>query len=567
MKGPLVAAGLALAVGVLAERAALNGEWNSRQVAVDAAVGVASVLAGLVAWIARPRSLVGPVLVAIGGLWFLGSFGYGHDMAAVDYVGFPLQGWHDVLLVALLLAVTPGGVREPAARVIVIGALAAQTVLALGRLLLRPPLDATTCFCVGNRITGITEPAAYDAVVRSAGLVEAGFAVAALVLLALRWRAAAPTARRTLAPLVGAGAVAAALTVYTRVTTKVLTTPTPSGDTLLEAMAVARIAIPVAIVFSLLRGRRARARVADVVISLDRGDTDAAMRRALADPRLQLLRWEDGAYRDGEGRAVPLPAPGEPLSATLLERDGTALGALVHDAALREEPELLDAVAAAGRLALHNERLLEDARASRRRIVESGDAERRQLERDLHDGAQQRLVALLLSLRTLERRTGEAGDVALADQLDALAAELSGALGEIRDLAHGIRPPVLEEEGLGPALLALAARVPVTVEADVRLSRRLEPAVETAGYFAAAEALANALKYAGAAHVRLTAGEDGAGLVISVRDDGRGGADPSHGSGLVGLGDRLEALGGSLTVESPAGGGTTVTARLPAHAG
>jgi signal transduction histidine kinase len=210
---------------------------------------------------------------------------------------------------------------------------------------------------------------------------------------------------------------------------------------------------------------------------------------------------------------------------------------------------------------------LEEVESSRARIVQAGVEERRRLERDLHDGAQQRLVALLLSLRTLERRTGEAGDVALADQLDALAAELSGALGEIRDLAHGIRPPVLEEEGLGPALLALAARVPVTVEADVRLSRRLEPAVETAGYFAAAEALANALKYAGAAHVRLTAGEDGAGLVISVRDDGRGGADPSHGSGLVGLGDRLEALGGSLTVESPAGGGTTVTARLPAHAG
>jgi signal transduction histidine kinase len=265
-----------------------------------------------------------------------------------------------------------------------------------------------------------------------------------------------------------------------------------------------------------------------------------------------------------------LPVPGEALAATPLERDGVRLGALLHDAALREEPELLDAVAAAGRLALHNERLalevgaqLADAQASRRRIVEAGDAERRRLERDLHDGAQQRLVALLLELRALERRSGEAGDVALADALDELAGGLTDALAEVRRLARGIRPPVLEEEGLGPALRALAARCPLPVEVDARLARRHPAVVESAAYFTAAEALANALKYAGASRVELSAHDADGALVLAVRDDGRGGADPAAGSGLAGMADRLAALGGTLVVDSPAHRGTTIVARLP----
>ena len=162
----------------------------------------------------------------------------------------------------------------------------------------------------------------------------------------------------------------------------------------------------------------------------------------------------------------------------MLERDGVLLGALVHDAALREEPELLEAVAAAARLALHNERLagevraqLDEVHASRQRIVAAGDAERRRLERDLHDGAQQQLIALALRLRTLERRAGSSGNVALADELEALATELDAAMAGIRELARGIRPPVLNEEGLGPALVALADRVPLPV-ASRRAARR-----------------------------------------------------------------------------------------------
>jgi signal transduction histidine kinase len=408
--------------------------------------------------------------------------------------------------------------------------------------------------------------------------VEAGFALAALVLLADRWRRASAPARRTLAPLLAAGAATAALVAYNRVVTRVLSAPVETSHTMLVVMAATRIGVAVAIAISLVRGRRARTRVADVVISLDDRGVDggsAAMRRALADPSLRLLRWSPERQRhlDAEGREVELPGPGDRLAATVLKRDGAVLGALVHDAALREEPELLDAVAAAARLALHNERLADEVRAqldevhaSRQRIVMAGDAERRRLERDLHDGAQQRLIALALRLRTLERRAGTAGNVTLADELEELAAELDAAMAGIRELARGIRPPVLNEEGLGAALVALADRLPVPVETDVRLAGRLPDLIEATGYFAAGEALANVLKHARAHHVRLTAVEEDGEIMLTVEDDGRGGAHAQRGSGLLGLADRLAAVGGSLTVLSPEGGGTKVVARIPAAA-
>ena len=575
---PAVAlAAVALAVGALAEREALSGTvWGPGLVAVDASVGIATVLAGVAAWVTRPGSRVGPALVAIGGLWFLGGFAYGNNPDLIDFVGFPLQGWHDVLLIGLLLAVTPGGLRERRAQLIAGGALASHAVLALARLLLRPPHDVTSCFCVGNRITGITDPAAYDAAVRIASVAEAAFGVAALWLVWTRWRAATPPARRTLAPLLVAIAAVAAIITYNRLATRVISGPGESPHLMIVLMAAVRIAIPVAIVLSLARGRRARTRVADVVMRLDDeglAGGSAAMRRALADPGLRLLRWspEQAAYLDADGREAQLPPPGDRLAATVLERDGVPLGALVHDAALREEPELLSAVAAAARLALHNERLadqvraqLDEVRASRQRIVASGDAERRRLERDLHDGAQQRLVALAVRLRALERRAGDGGNIGLADELDDLAGELDGAMADIRELARGIRPPVLNEQGLGPALAVLADRLALPVDADIRLDGRLPDVVEATGYFTVSEALANVLKHADAGRVRLRAALDRDELTLSVADDGRGGAEPAN--GLVGLADRLEALGGTLSVESSARG-TTVTARIPARAG
>jgi signal transduction histidine kinase len=205
-------------------------------------------------------------------------------------------------------------------------------------------------------------------------------------------------------------------------------------------------------------------------------------------------------------------------------------------------------------------RRLDELSASRRRIVEASGEARRQLERDLHDGAQQRLVSLLLDLRLLSRRVS---DHTTAEMVDATMAKLGEALTELRELAHGIHPALLTDRGLVPALEALADRSAVSVELDLKVPRRLPIAVETAAYFVAAEALTNVAKYSRASYARL-AGEDRDGvLVLEIADNGIGGADLAKGTGLRGLADRVAAIDGKLTVDSPLGGGTRVSLAIP----
>jgi signal transduction histidine kinase len=203
---------------------------------------------------------------------------------------------------------------------------------------------------------------------------------------------------------------------------------------------------------------------------------------------------------------------------------------------------------------------MEELRASRARLVEAGDAARRKLERDLHDGAQSRLVALSLTLRIARGRVKD--DEQLAELLDGAQEELRTSLGELRELARGIHPAVLTERGLEPALQSLVARapVPVTVEAS---DARLPGPVESAAYFVVSEALANVAKYAHATHASVTVAQTNGDLTVEVVDDGVGGADVARGSGLRGLEDRLAALDGSLSLDSPAGRGTTLRAHIP----
>ena len=200
-------------------------------------------------------------------------------------------------------------------------------------------------------------------------------------------------------------------------------------------------------------------------------------------------------------------------------------------------------------------------RASRARIVEAADAERRRLERNLHDGAQQRLVTLSLSLRLIESRL--AGEADAASLLREARDELGQALDELRDLARGIHPAVLSDHGLTAAVDALAARVPLPVDLHRTIGERLPEQVEVAAYYVVSEALANVQKYAEATHVEIGIGREDGRAVVEVRDDGVGGASATGGSGLRGLADRVEALGGRLEIESPAGAGTTVRAVIP----
>jgi signal transduction histidine kinase len=423
---------------------------------------------------------------------------------------------------------------------------------------------------VPNRILPISDPSVYDTVDRIASVSEALFALAALVIVVARWRRASGPARRTLGWVAAAGAVAAAIIAYNRLNTRLLGDFLQSTPTMQIVLNLARMSIPIAAAAVLVRGRRARGRVADLVVDVSAHgllDSRAQLSRALADPSVQLLRYrpQDGTYRDDQDTAVTPPE-----GATPLEADGVQLGLLVHDPALREEPELLGSVVAAARLALHNERLTDEVRAqlehvreSRRRLVEVADEERRRLERDLHDGAQQYLTALNLQAGAAAHRAERLGDDELSAQLRQLAEHASSALNELRSLARGIRPPVLTDLGLAGALEELADRFPLPVTLEVNVGGRLDDVVEATAYFAVAEGMTNVVKYAEASRVFLSAKATDGALVLRVSDDGRGGATPAGGTGLLGLRDRLEALGGTLTIESPPGAGTTLLARIP----
>jgi len=254
----------------------------------------------------------------------------------------------------------------------------------------------------------------------------------------------------------------------------------------------------------------------------------------------------------------------------MIERDGRRVGALVHDRALLEDPALLDAVCAAAGLALENQRLhaevldrLQEVRTSRARIVEAGDAGRRRVERNLHDGAQQRLVTVSMALRMARDRVGSEGDPSLIALLGDASEELSQALRELRELAAGLHPAILTEEGLEAALESLAERSLVPVELTLAAQGRLAAPIEVAAYYVVSEALTNAAKHSQASHAAVRTGRVDHRLDIEVVDDGVGGAATRPGSGLEGLIDRVEALGGELVVESRPGEGTRLVAHIP----
>jgi signal transduction histidine kinase len=331
---------------------------------------------------------------------------------------------------------------------------------------------------------------------------------------------------------------------------------------------------PIAFLGGLLYTRLARSAVGDLLLDL-RADPTAqhlrdALARALRDPTLTLAYWlpEFNGWADVDGRPVALAAAGDGRATTIIDSNGAHVAALVHDPALEGERELLDGVTAAAAIALENARLhaelrarLEELKGSRARIVEAGDSERRRLERNLHDGAQQRLVGVALQLQLLRARIRK--DPATAEELASAASEeLAESLQELRELARGLHPAVLEH-GLDAALHALAARSPVPTTVAYETTARPPEAVALAAYFVASEALANIAKYANATAAAVRVSDHGGDVVIEIADDGVGGADDALGSGLRGLADRVEALGGRLRVASPPGSGTTVTAELP----
>jgi signal transduction histidine kinase len=296
-------------------------------------------------------------------------------------------------------------------------------------------------------------------------------------------------------------------------------------------------------------------------------EVEAMLAEALGDPGLELLfsLSADGAQVDTTGRSVASSANAE-RARTPVRRGSLPLATVVHDRSLAERPDLLESVIEAAGLAIEIARLrvevrrqLAEVQESRARIVTAGYEERRRLERDLHDGAQQRLISIGLALRNVQAQLPAGTEQ--VETLDATVGEVSAAIVELRELARGVRPAGLDD-GLAAALQELASRSRVRTSVEAT-RERFDERFETAAYFVASEALANAAKHAQASRVSVSARRHNGSLVVSIRDDGVGGAAPSAGSGLAGITDRVAALGGSVTVASHAGRGTVVTAELP----
>jgi signal transduction histidine kinase len=392
-------------------------------------------------------------------------------------------------------------------------------------------------------------------------------------VLAARRRQAGRPLRRSFALLIGSFALGLLMIAVLLVSGVI---DAFAGDTFLVIQRSTLFVIglaPIAFLIGLLDARLARAAVGDLVLELREepapADLRDALARALRDPSLELAFWlpDFGVYVDLDGRPVELEDL-DGKATTLIDRERVHVAALIHDPALADEPDLLHAVGAAAGIALENARLqaelrarLDELRGSRARIVAAAQSERQLLERNLHDGAQQRLIALSLDLSLLKGRLDS--DSEACDGIDRARREIASSLAELREIASGIHPAVVSGHGLGVALEQLAARAPLPVDLQVEIEERLPGPLEVAAYYVVSESLTNIAKHAQATKARIEVVSTRDELVLEIVDDGVGGADSERGTGLRGLADRVEALNGRLRVWTPRGGGTRVKAEIP----
>jgi signal transduction histidine kinase len=577
--GRLILGALGAGMVVAAYRVQVHelGAPSDRALA-QVAAGAAFYFAGLVAWSRRQRNAMGPLMVATGIALLARQFRYGHDPLAFTFF-FAAGELGYVLIGHCVLAYPTGHVRDRFERAFLFVAYSTALAFQVAILLFYDGPEALRSFDPSARESLLLVHGDADVVdVLQEAYVVVGYGVLAsifIVLVGRRLYDATPRARRMLIPL-GLAAVAVALrAVFECVRTFVEPPPAWVLDNLFWWQIAAFIALPITLAGGVLRSRLAHAHVGDLVVELE-GAPPGALRDELAsaldDPTLELGLWlpERGAYVDASGRAVTLPERDRRRTVTYLDHDGEPLAALVHDPSLADNPGLVEAAAAAARLALENARLqaelhaqLEKVTESRARIVAAADEERRRIERDLHDGAQQRLVALALELRSAQQRLDGGDDHGVDELLAEAVAELQAAVTDLRELARGIHPAILTEGGLFAALESLATRSPVPVRVEAAFDSRLPANVEATAYFVASEALANVAKHAHAHSATVAARRANGSLVVEVEDDGVGGAELDGGSGLRGLVDRVDAQGGSLSIVSPEHGGTRVVGVIP----
>jgi signal transduction histidine kinase len=542
--------------------------------AIGLFVGWSFIGAGLFAWWRRPDNRFGVLMTAVGFAFFLGVL-TAADSDGLFTVGVLFSSLYLAVFVHMLLAYPDGRIDSPRVRQVLAAGYALAFAGPLTALLFADPSqlgseDPTSAISLG------TDPVVYDvldAVTSGIAVVIVGYV---LYVLVQRWQAATIPQRRAMAPVLWSG-ICLLVVLAGQLTTQAVRGP----DVLENATGLLGLLFfaltPYGFLFGLLRSRVVQGgAVSELLRRMGDAPDGSTLRellsKALGDRSLQVVYWLDESKRwvDASGHPTTLPAEDDPARAwTTVDREGRRVGAIIHDRSLCDDEELIRSVAVAAGLSIHNERLqaqlrarVEELRNSRARIVEAGTAERRRLERNLHDGAQQRLVALSLTMRLAQGRLRKDPDG--AEQLLAGAQdELGRALEELRELARGIHPAVLSDRGLKAALEALAGRSPVPVALDGTPPDRLPAPVEAAAYFVVAEALTNVVKYANASQARVSVSRRNGHAIVEVADDGIGGADPGRGSGLRGLADRISALDGTLELSSPEGAGTLLRAEIP----
>ena len=552
--------GLALAAGVVAFAAVTTAVGIAsgappQFLVADLVTGLTFVVAGLAAVWLRAGSPAGPMLLVSGGLWYVGSYAP-TGQPVVTHIGFAFEAYYDLVLAALLLMLSSPAQRlQP--RPLIVGLAAATVARSLGRLLLQDPVrQFPDCVgCPANPFALWPNLVAFEAAEFATNLALAALIALVGIVAFRRLLRAGPVFRRARWPILIAGTLAmggAAFDRFEYAWTTATAAPLvevaePWAEALGWLLFGLRTLVPIGFLVATLRLRSAPGPLGPFAAGLERsggaGTVGDALRTALGDQSLDLLRPADTTTWAAEnGERVALPEPGAGRAVTLVGPEEQPLAAIVHDPALLEQPELLEAVVRVLRLALENERLESELREqlqavteSRERIVSAAEEERRRVERDLHDGAQQRLVGVMLSLQQARGSADtEAVPEAVRGQLDAAVRETSEAIRELRELARGIHPAILEDEGLGAAVAALARRASLPVEVVVTVIGRLPRLVESTAYFTIAEALTNTQRHARASHATVRIAHVGEALEVEVADDGQGGAEPDGAQACAG---------------------------------
>ncbi len=542
------------------------------ELALFLAVGLAFIVAGITAWGSRPTRNPGVLLCVAGWLWLASGIRLSSDPVAFT-LGVTLTLMYQPPLLQLALSFPSGLLRSRTEKAGVAFFYASWLLAPVaGWAFFDPRLHVKVGESTSRNLLLLWDsPALMDVVGNGIRTFQISVGAAIVAVLIARWHARTKAYRSAFLPLWLAVIVKTAATVWVS-----LAVIQVSGSLSTEALLwqyPATAIVPLAVLFGLWRYRFARGSLGDVMVEVGSAPMSdrliGALRRSVHDPTLSLLRWvpDQASFVDSKGVPQPLPDASTGRASMVLERHGAPVGALIFDEALQDQPQLLAAVRSATSLSLENQQMeqqlreqLIEVRRSRERIVTAGDSRRRQLERDLHDGAQQRLVAVSMELARAKR----AADLQEVQSLVGQAsAELSEALHELRELARGVYPPSLREKGLAGSLTALAERSSLPVELDLKTHDGLPAHVEVAAYFICAEAVTNATKYAEAAWMRICIDGNEREMRMEIVDNGIGGAQPGSDGGLLGIADRAAALGGSLLIDSPDGKGTTIRAVLP----